>query len=371
MAGKVILVADDDPHLRRLLRRILADEFDVIEAGDGEEAVERTLAERPSVVLLDLQMPVLDGHAALRRLRREPSLRTTPVLIVTGAATGGDLAAECLRDGAHDFVRKPFEEAELVARVRAAHRHKAFEDELRRRNEDLETFASQAAHDLKAPLAGIMLITEVLAHPNLGQNEAIRQQIQDDIRTLAERGSQLVTDLLAVARQDWASDLLLSQLVDAEALVWSILAEEKLVDAVVQVLGEWRKVRLPEGELRSVFTNLIGNASHYGRGDGGILDLTITAAPGDGELTVTIEDRGPGIPPSLADRIFDPFVMASDSLNRNPASTGLGLALVRRTVERRGGTVRLADGRSAGAAFVITLPVADGGENHRSPLSVN
>ena len=359
MPERVILVADDDPRLRRLLRRILDDEFDVLEAADGAEAVNMTLAKRPSVVLLDLAMPELDGHGALRRIRAEPSLRTTPVLIVTGAATGGEDAAACLRDGAHDFVRKPFEEPELLARVRAAFRHKAFEDELRRRNEELEAFASQAAHDLKSPLAGIMLITEVLTHPKLGDNEAMRRQIQDDIRTLAERGTQLVTDLLAVARQDWASDLLLTSRVDAEALVWSILDELKLLDAEVEVAGEWVKVRIPEGELRSVLTNLIGNASHYGRDEEGRLHLTVTASPQAGHLAITVMDRGRGIPPQEAGRIFEPFVTAADSLHHNPSSTGLGLAIVKRTIERRGGRVELVEGLAIGTAFRVTVPRAD------------
>lgn len=359
MAERVILVADDDPRLRRLLRRVLSDEFEVIEAADGAEAVTLTLAQRPSVVLLDLEMPELDGHGALQRIRAEPGLRTTPILIVTGAATGGEDAAACLRDGAHDFVRKPFEEPELLARVRAAYRHKVFEDELRRRNEELETFASQAAHDLKSPLAGIMLISEVLAHPKLGDNEAMRRQIQDDIRTLAERGTQLVTDLLAVARQDWASDLLLTSRVDAEALMWSILDEEKLLDAEVDVVGEWVKVRIPEGELRSVLTNLVGNASHYGRDEEGRLHLTVTASPQGEHLVITVMDRGRGIPPSMAGRIFDPFVTAADSLDRNPSSTGLGLAIVKRTIERRGGMVELVEGLAAGTAFRVSVPRAD------------
>jgi signal transduction histidine kinase len=359
VAGKLILVADDDPRLRRLLRRILGQEFEVLEAGDGEEAVTLTLAKRPSVVLLDLEMPVLDGHGALRRLRAEPSLRSTPVLIVTGAAAGGEVAADCLRDGAHDFVRKPFEDVELLARVRAAFRHKAFEDGLRRRNEELETFASQAAHDLKSPLAGIMLITEVLAHPKLSQNDGVRQQVQDDIRTLAERGTQLVTDLLAVARQDWTGDLILSTKVEVESLVWSILDEEKFTDADVSVTGEWAKVRMPEGELRSVLVNLITNASHYGRDAAGHLDLTITAASAGDRLSVTVADRGPGIDAALASRIFDPFVTARDSLERNPSSTGLGLAIVKRTIERRGGTVECLGGRPVGTAFRVTVPLAE------------
>jgi signal transduction histidine kinase len=248
---------------------------------------------------------------------------------------------------------------ELLARVRAAFRHKAFEDGLRRRNEELETFASQAAHDLKSPLAGIMLITEVLAHPKMSQNDAIRQQVQDDIRTLAERGTQLVTDLLAVARQDWTGDLILGSKVDVETMVWSILDDEKLPDADVSVSGQWAKVRLPEGELRSVLANLISNASHYGRDGDGHLDLTITAAVVGDCLAITIEDRGRGIDAAVAPRIFDAFVTATDSLDRNPASTGLGLAIVRRTLERRGGTVELVSGRPVGTAFRVTVPLAD------------
>ncbi len=317
------------------------------------------MTERPSVVLLDLEMPVLDGHGALRRLRAEPALRSTPVLIVTGASTGGDVAADCLRDGAHDFVRKPFEDVELLARVRAAFRHKAFEDGLRRRNEELETFASQAAHDLKSPLAGIMLITEVLAHPKLSKNEAMRQQVQDDIRTLAERGTQLVTDLLAVARQDWTSDLILSSQVDAETMMRSILEEEKLTDADVSVTGEWAKVRMPESELRSALANLIANASHYGRDGAGHLELTITSALTGDRLAITLEDRGRGIDATVAPRIFSPFVTATDSLERNPSSTGLGLAIVKRTIERRGGTVELLGERPVGTAFRVTVPLAD------------
>ncbi|HVW34166.1 MAG TPA: hybrid sensor histidine kinase/response regulator, partial [Acidimicrobiia bacterium] len=345
--------------IRRLLRRILGDEFDVIEAADGEEAVALARSERPDVVLLDLEMPVLDGHGALLRIRAEAELRTTPVLIVTGAAIGGDDAAACLRDGAHDFVRKPFEEPELLARVRAAYRHKAFEEGLRRRNDELETFASQAAHDLKAPLASIMLITEVLNHPRMQPDDATRRRIQDDIRTLAERGTQLVTDLLAVAREDWTSDLLLATKVDAEVLVWSILDEEKLDEAAVTMAGVWAKVRMPEGELRSVLTNLIQNASHYGRNREGRLDLTITAQPGGGRLAITIADQGPGIDAALAARIFDPFVTATDSLDRNPSSTGLGLAIVKRTLERRGGTAEVSHDHPAGAAFRITVPLAE------------
>lgn len=359
MASRVVLVADDDPAIRRLLRRILSHEFVVVEAGDGEEAVKAAVAEHPDVVLLDLNMPGLDGHEALLRLRAEPGLRTTPVLVVTGSAVGGEEAAACLRDGAHDFVRKPFDDFELVARVRAAYRHKAFEDELRRRNRELELFASQAAHDLKSPLAGIMIISDVLTR-GLPKDEETKRGLQDEIGGLAERGARLVTELLELARQDWAGGIAVAAgLLDPEQVVVSVLEAARLDDADVEFDGQWGDVAMPEAELRSVLANLVDNASHYGRDEKGHLDLSITAGIRPGQLVITVEDRGDGVPETVADHIFEPFVTAPGSQERNPSSTGLGLALVKRTVERHGGTIELEGHRPVGTAVCVTLPLAE------------
>lgn len=355
MAPELVLFADDSPTVRFLLRSVLERDFGVIEAKDGAQAVQLALAERPSVILLDLEMPELDGHSALLQIRRIPELATTPVLIVTGAA-GGDTATACLRDGAHDFVRKPFEAAELLARVKAAHRFRIYEDELRRRNRDLEHFAAVAAHDLKAPLAGIRMIAEVLAGDRI--DDASRRRLQEDIGLLANHGSRMVADLLDLARQDWVGGVVPAPPVDAERAVWDAVAQARLVDADVDVDGDWARVTVAEADLASVLANLIANASHYGRDGGGRLSLSITAAPRADRLAITVTDRGAGVSPDLADQIFHPFYAAPDSHERNPDSTGLGLALVKRTVERHGGRITL-DPSAVGCAFTVTLPLAD------------
>jgi signal transduction histidine kinase len=357
MPSPVVLIADDDPAVRRLLRRVLGAEFTVVEAGDGEEAFTRAKAERPAVVLLDLDMPVLDGHGALIRFRAEPGLRTTPILIVTGAATAGDAAAVFLRDGAHDFVRKPFEDVELVARVRAAYRHKALEEALRSRNRELEAFASFAAHDLKSPLAAIASIVELLTGEGLSLTVERKEEFLRNIGEMAVQGSRLVADLLALAREDWASAAITVAPADVEALIWSVLDEVPLKDADVRVTGTWAKVAVPDAAVRSVFGNLISNAAHYGRDPNGHLDCVITGTPRDGVLEVVFADGGPGIERSVSSRIFEPFVTAPDSAIRNPSSSGLGLAVVGRTLERHGGRAELLTRPTGGTAFRIILPL--------------
>lgn len=358
MTARLVLIADDDRSVRRLLRRILDREFGVVEAEDGVAAVALARSERPSVVLLDLNMPLLDGHGALLRLRSDPGLRTTPVLIVTGAAISGEDAAACLRDGAHDFVRKPFEETELVGRVNAAFRHKALEDELRRRNRELEAFASFAAHDLKSPLCAIATIADLLATKGFSLEAGARTRFLADIADLAAQGSRLVADLLALAREDWVGAAVVPTPIDVEPLVRTVVDEGQLDNARVDIVGSWTKVLVPEAAMRSVLGNLVSNANYYGRGDSGTLDLAITGATTPDEQQILVEDQGAGIDPRVIDRIFDPFVVGPGSAQRNPSSTGLGLALVTRTLERHGGGVDLVDGRAAGAAFRVRLPRA-------------
>ena len=138
MTGQTVLVADDSGVVRALLRRQLeARGLRVEEVADGQEAVHACRSLRPDVVLLDVEMPGLDGHSALRTIRDDPAIRDIPVVFLTARASVEDVVTG-LQLGAHDYLRKPFEPSELVARVSAALRVKALQDELRRRNAELE-----------------------------------------------------------------------------------------------------------------------------------------------------------------------------------------------------------------------------------------
>jgi two-component system, cell cycle response regulator len=133
-----ILIADDSMVVRAVLRRQLeADGHTVVEAVDGEQALRACGEVRPDVVLLDVEMPVLDGHATLERLKADPDLRDIPVVFLTGRVDTADVVTG-LRLGAHDYLRKPFEANELMARVSAALRTKWLQDELRARNAELD-----------------------------------------------------------------------------------------------------------------------------------------------------------------------------------------------------------------------------------------
>ena len=133
----LVLVAEDSLVVRTVLRRQL-EEYGhrVVEAVDGEDALAMSRKHNPDVILLDVEMPRLDGHGVLAVLKSSPELADIPVVFLTARTTTEDVV-EGLRLGAHDYLRKPFELAELLARVSAALRVKALQDQLRQRNIEL------------------------------------------------------------------------------------------------------------------------------------------------------------------------------------------------------------------------------------------
>jgi len=133
-----ILVAEDSLVVRAVVREQLEDQgYDVVEAVDGASALTQTAAERPDAILLDIEMPGLDGYQVLAQLKADPTLADIPVVFLTGRTGTADMV-EGLRAGAHDYLRKPFEPAELMARIAGAVRIKRLQDELRLRNEELD-----------------------------------------------------------------------------------------------------------------------------------------------------------------------------------------------------------------------------------------
>jgi diguanylate cyclase (GGDEF)-like protein len=136
-----ILVAEDSLVVRAVVRKHLEEHgYTVVEADDGEAALAACRAAPPDAVLLDIEMPGLDGHQVLSELKSDAVLSAVPVVFLTGRTTTEDVV-EGLRMGAHDYLKKPFEVTELIARVSAAVRVKTLQDELLRRNAELDVIS--------------------------------------------------------------------------------------------------------------------------------------------------------------------------------------------------------------------------------------
>lgn len=133
-----ILVAEDSLVVRAVVCDQLEEEgYEVVQAVDGESALAQCAITRPDAILLDIEMPGLDGYQVLAKLKADPELSDIPVVFLTGRTSTDDMVGG-LRAGAHDYLKKPFEPAELIARIGGAVRIKRLQDELRMRNADLD-----------------------------------------------------------------------------------------------------------------------------------------------------------------------------------------------------------------------------------------
>ena len=215
----LVLVADDRPAVRAVFRSGLeAAGYGVIEAGNGREAVDQAGRNDVSVILLDVEMPVMDGHRTLAALKADAGTRDVPVVFLSDRGAGDDLV-QALREGAHDYLRTPPEPAELLARVGAATRMKQLQDELRRRALELEQ-VSRTDH-----LTGLANRRHVEEHLRAVLAAALRHHQPAAVLVIDVDHFKAINDLRGHA----AGDQVLVQV--ASTLAGSIRAED--------MIGRW------------------------------------------------------------------------------------------------------------------------------------
>jgi two-component system, cell cycle response regulator len=273
-AERRLLIVEDSPTMRRVMRRFLSSTgYEIFEAGNGEEALAVARRERPDVIMLDRQIPVLDGYGVLAALRDDAELGDVPVVLVTSHGEPEDVA-EGLRRGAHDYLRKPFEQPELVARVQAAMRTKAVRDELRARNAQLERLVSTdvltgalnrgaIVEHLRAlvsrsrrhhrPLSVVLIDVEGLGAVNAQHGHAAGDTV---LRAVARRVREVMREEDACGR--WSGDELL------------VVAPDTAADgaaALVERLGAAAGAEPVALEAGEVDVGVCGGAATWGDGE--------------------------------------------------------------------------------------------------------
>ena len=297
MTVPTVMVAEDSLVIRSLLQRQLEESgYAVTPAVDGEEALRLCRERPPDVVLLDVEMPKLDGYGVLAALREDPLLAEIPVVFLTARATTEDVV-EGLRLGAHDYLRKPFEPAELLARVSAAVRVKELQDRLRSMSRtDALTGLANRRH-LQEHLLGASASTERhnmvlgLLMIDVDHFKSVNDTYGHDsgdvvLRVVAERVSAGCRVEDFVGRWGGEEFLVIAPLTDAEGL-------SMLGDRIRETIARG-EVELPTGDRLTV-TASIGGAA--GRGDPDSLlraaDAALYEAKDAGRNRVVVTDLAP------------------------------------------------------------------------------
>ncbi|PSO48110.1 MAG: hybrid sensor histidine kinase/response regulator [Cyanobacteria bacterium SW_9_44_58] len=356
-----ILVVDDSPDNVLLVQSILEEEgYQIDVAEEGETAIEKVNVAPPQLILLDVMMPGMDGFEVTERIRQQEDLPFIPILLIT--AYDQPSVAKGLDSGADDFIRKPVELEELLARVRSLLRlkHSVDErDEIARQRAD---FVSRLTHDLRTPLVAADRMLNLFQQGALGE---MSPQMEEAVATMTRSNRNLldmVNTLLEVYRFEAGRKVLNFATVDVKEIINEViqeltpLAEEKGLSLKKQDKIDDEQLTEVEGdrlELRRVFTNLVGNAIKFT--DEGSVEVRLkqqeqATTP---ELVIEVEDTGPGVSPEEQKTLFERFRKGK---HQNSGS-GLGLHLSQRILESHNGSITLDSEVGKGSTFTVKLPV--------------
>ncbi|MDY6785314.1 MAG: hybrid sensor histidine kinase/response regulator [Cyanobacteriota bacterium] len=351
-----ILVVDDAPDNLFLVQSILDEEgYESILVEDGASALAEIENSPPDLLLLDVMMPGIDGFEVTKRIRDHPTLPYIPILLITAYDEASVVRG--LDSGADDFIRKPVEVEELLARVRSLLRLKHSVDERDLVARQREDFVSRLAHDLRTPLVAADRTLALMGEGALGELSPAMEEALAIMSRSNHNLLEMVNTLLEVYRHEAGRKIYNFSRVDLGALVaeaveeLSSLAREKGLDLSCNCLkGAKACVQGDRLELYRVLTNLIGNAIKFT--DRGSVEIRLATT--ESVAAIEVEDTGPGISPEERKTLFERFRQG----RHKRAGSGLGLHLSSRIIESHRGTIEVRSQLGSGSLFAVRLPLA-------------
>ncbi len=357
-----ILVVDDTPaNLRLLTNMLMGGGYKVRPVSSGQMALRVIQANPPDLVLLDVNMPDMDGYEVCRRLKADERWRDIPVLFISALTDTSD-KVRAFEAGGVDYVGKPFQFEEVDARVRT-------HLELRRKTLALEanisslrelehlrdTLTHMIAHDMRSPLLALQMSVELL-----GDMVPATDPDAATLAATARRGAAQVVDMVSqmldVSRLESGkmelhrapSDLV--ELARTAIATLRPLAAERTVELVATSAVQ---IDIDANLILRVISNLLSNAIKFTKSDGRI---RIEVQLADGHPRVAVSDDGPGIAAEHHHLVFEKF--GQTTAGARSGGSGLGLTFCRMAIEAHGGTIALESELGRGSTFWFTLPPA-------------
>ena len=360
-ARPTILVADDNADMRGYIKSVLERTNDVRTAADGEVAYQSALESLPDLVLSDVMMPRLDGFGLLDKLRANPQTRTVPFILLSARA-GPEARIEGLQAGADDYLVKPFNAPELLARIESAVRLARERAERERIASDRIKFEQQligiVSHDLRSPISAILMSTQLLLR-RVDLDEKVTKVVAR-IQSSAERTNRMIRDLLDFTQARLGGGLKVERVTaELEDIVWHAVEEVRLSHPERDIAFSADK--LPAGEwdadrISQVIINLVSNAVKYSPPG---TPIRVRVSREDSAAQLSVHNEGEPIPATLLPLLFEPLQRGSRGVDKSGRSIGLGLYIVDQIIRAHGGSVSARSTAGSGTTFAVHLPLKD------------
>ena len=345
-----ILIVDDTPANLSVLAECLSTAgYSLMVAEDGEEALSQTMLAVPSLILLDVMMPGIDGFETCRRFKAAEATRNIPVIFMTALADTSE-KVRAFNAGAVDYITKPIQHAEALARINTHLTLCQLRRQLEKELALKQKFMRIAAHDLRNPLCLILMAVE-LAKRQRDVPESVTKYLVN-VGDSAGQMRRVIDTFLHLKRGDGAR-VELNLIATAAAGQHQFAAAEKEIRLLLELAESPPSVR---GELAHVFqavTNYVSNALKFTPRGGSV--TVRTRLRGD-RVRCEVADSGPGVPAAERDQLFVEHGQLSPKPTAGEESNGVGLAIVKHLIESQHGTVGAEFPATGGSVFWFELP---------------
>ncbi len=371
MATLHVLVVDDEPGIRSGVTRILGNytvgypfmdedfDFHLIEAGTGEDAIDVLNNQLVDVVLLDNKLPGMDGIEVLEYIKQQNF--DVAVMMITSYASL-DLAIKATRNGAYNFMPKPFTPQELRASIENVAKHLFLKRMTRKMQEEGKQirfqFLSVLSHELKSPINAVEGYLKMMQEKQFGDKVEDYDRMIDRSLTRLKGMRNLIMDLLDLTKIESGKkerkmrDVNLAEIAKMAMDTMEPYAIQRSVKMKLDVQGD-PQLLADANEMEIVFNNLISNAVKYNK-DGGKVQVSICDRGKD--LEIKVSDSGIGMSEEDSDKIFQDFVRIKNSKTKEITGSGLGLSITRKMIEQYNGTIEVESKPDEGTTFTVSLP---------------
>jgi signal transduction histidine kinase len=361
----VILVVDDQFQNVELLNAYLVPQgYDVVKAASGKEALEKISSDPIDLVLLDVMMPNMSGLEVLEKLRADERTRLIPVVMVTTLKETED-RIKALETGCDDFLSKPFDKHELLARVRSLLKIKSMHDKLQNSYAKLnelqmlkDNLVGLIVHDIN----NLLMITSINFHRAFIKKEDFPEDIKRSLTIAAmhmDELAALVSDFIDIGRIEEGKISLNAEDTDINALISDTLEKMSPVARYgginLKRIGPDQQLHftLDRGLVLRIMNNLILNAVKF-TPKGGTIE--VSAGILENGLRFSVKDTGAGIPLEYKGKVFEKFSQAEGGQANFKKGKGLGLTFCKLVVEAHGGQIGVKSELGKGSTFYVTLP---------------
>jgi two-component system sensor histidine kinase/response regulator len=369
---KILVVDDTEDNLDLLEFALKRKPIQMLRATSGQECLTVAALEQPDIILLDIQMPEMDGFETLKNLRADRTTAKIPVIFLTAQRKDPDSIATGLALGAEQYLTKPIDTEELLVRTKMLIELKRAEAELERTRAD---FMAMLVHDLRSPLIGIKSDIELLQ--DMGKGGTLGSdhfELLNSAHASARKLLELISDFLDISKYEAGGasfdrkPVPITDFIDPVLHQMELQFKQKNVSVVKNIPADLPRVNVDAAKTEQVVMNLLSNALKFTKSGGTItLDAGLQTAadeklPGEPAkrfIRISVSDTGVGIAKEELALLFERYKQASSAKVVKQKGTGLGLVICKLIVEAQNGSVSVESEPGKRTTFSFALPAVE------------